>query len=472
VTDLTSRAFKESISSIDSLIPEGPDITERPKLFAGVITLKRLADLRAEEEKRSGDLPGFLAYAPLWEEITAAESPGAALTAAFSRLEEAHPGEERWLDGLVFSPERDDRWKEIVTRLADLPFGDADIDDPDALAEIARRPYRNLLSKTGHIETSRSLACLLAELLAPESGMRVYDPFFDGGPVLVEAAGYARAHGGDVTLYTQMPTDYARLATALTLLLHNCPEAHIATGDIISKPGFVEGRRVARFDRVVGVVPAGRNWGRDAVWPDPYLRFIYGASPSISGEAAYLSHAIASLADGGRLVAVVPAGLLSRTMKREKAVREAIIREDLIEAVIAIPDRLVLDTGMTLAVLVICPQKTGERQEQTVFIDASALYQAGRGQNFLRAEDRNAVLDAYASFKTVEGFSAVASGEEIAAKDFTLDVSQYVLPLRHQPETVDLDAAVAELKEIRKKKADALDRFLESVAHLDQEPGQ
>jgi len=140
VTDLTSRAFKESISSIDSLIPEGPDITERPKLFAGVITLKRLADLRAEEEKRSGDLPGFLAYAPLWEEITAAESPGAALTAAFSRLEEAHPGEERWLDGLVFSPERDDRWKEIVTRLADLPFGDADIDDPDALAEITRRP--------------------------------------------------------------------------------------------------------------------------------------------------------------------------------------------------------------------------------------------------------------------------------------------------------------------------------------------
>ncbi|MDD4255851.1 MAG: N-6 DNA methylase, partial [Methanofollis sp.] len=74
--------------------------------------------------------------------------------------------------------------------------------------------------------------------------------------------------------------------------------------------------------------------------------------------------------------------------------------------------------------------------------------------------------DAYTAFKTVEGFSAVATTDEIAENDFTLEVSRYVLPVEEKVETIDLDATLADLEEVRRKKAEALDRFLASVARL------
>lgn len=455
MTDLESRAFRESVFHIVSLLQSDLDARDHPKALTSLLALKRAADLRA-----AGDLTGFLACAPVWDEIRTAQSPGEALTAAYSRLEEAHPGGETWFDALIFSPKRDSLWREVAAIISEFSFQDT---DPGAFSEMLLQFYRE---GPGSFETPHDLARLLAGLLAPERGASVLDPFCQDGTVLTEAA---REHGTrGITLYAQTPSDHSRLVMALNLLVHNCPDVHIATGDPILTPSFVQDdRRLMLFDRVLGTVPAGAmDWGSEVLQHDPYVRFVYGVPPRTSRDFAYLSHAIASLADGGRLVAVVPAGILFRSARTEKKIRANIINKDRVEAVIALPPRVFPATAVPFAVLVIAAGKAAERQGRTVFIDATGLFLAGRGRNIFRDKDTARVLDAYTSFKTVEGFSAVATTDEIAENDFTLEVSRYVLPVEEKVETIDLDATLADLEEIRRKKAEALDRFLASVARL------
>lgn len=490
-----SRTRNDDLHQIASMLRADPATAHSPLLFTALLTLKMVADQRAEwedaaanhrrprpimrmgQEYQADGLPGFLAYAPAWDEICAAESPGNALTEAFARLEQAHPGEEAWFDALVFSPDQDTLWAKVVEMISNLSFLD---DDFPARRQLQSRVYigiRHEVWRGGNFAIPLILPSLLVPLLAPGEGMAVFDPFCQDGTIVNEVARYARRNRMDngVTLYAQTPNDYTRLVTGLTLLAHNCPNVHIATGDPILAPGFSEGGHLAVFDRVVGTIPAGAmDWGSEALQPrDPYDRFItYGVPPRTSRDYAYLVHAIASLARGGRLVAFVPTGVLDRSARTEKDIRARIVTRDRVEGVIALPPRISPSKTVEYAVLVIAAGKTADRQEKTVFIDASGLFEQGGGigPGSLK-RDITTILDAYTAFHTVEGFSAVATIDEIAAQDFSLEVSRYVRPVpsEEQAEPFDLDAAIAELKTIRERKEDALNRFLERVTRLEHE---
>ncbi|WP_298666761.1 N-6 DNA methylase [uncultured Methanofollis sp.] len=481
------RSLSGDLLQVRSILRADPATAHSSIILTALLALKMVADQRAEWEEATENhrrplpimmiereyhaqgLPGFLPYAPLWDEIRTAESPGNALNAAFARLEQAHPGKERWFDALDFDTGLDKLWTEVVEKISALSFRDADARNRMQLRFQVYGGIRNEIWRSRVFAVPPILARLLVRLLAPADGTSVFDPFCQDGMVLREVVRYARKNReSGVTLYAQTPNDHSRLVTALNLLVHNCPDVHIATGDPILTPGFVQDdRRLGEFDRVVGTVPAGAmDWGSEVLQHDPYVRFVYGVPPRTSRDFAYLSHAIASLADGGRLVAVVPAGILFRSARTEKEIRANIINKDRVEAVIALPPRIFPSTAAEYAVLVIAAGKAAERQGRTAFIDATGLFLAGRGRNILRDEDTARVLDAYTSFKEIEGFSAVATTDEIAENDFTLEVSRYVLPVEEKVEKIDLDATFADLEEVRRKKAEALDRFLASVARL------
>jgi type I restriction enzyme M protein len=470
------RSLSDDLLQVRSILRADPATAHSPLVFPALLALKMVADQRA-----AGNLKGFLAYAPEWDEIRTAESPGKALATAFARLELAHPGEERWFDALDFDMSDDRLWAEVVEKVSTLSFHDSDPRNRMQLKSRLFSAIRQETWKTGNFAAPYFLTHLLTGLIAPLDGAAVFDPFCQDGMVLIEVAKYCRGNReSDVALYAQTPDNQSRLVTALNLLVHNCPDVHIATGDPILAPGFVQDeRRLTLFDRVVGTIPAGTaDWGSEALQHDPYVRFVYGIPPRTSRDYAYLIHAIASLTDGGKLVAVVPAGVLFRSARTEKEIRANIIKSDRVEAVIALPPRIFPSTAAECAVLVIAAGKAVERQGRTIFIDASRLFQPDRGpvegsivrpmSPMDREKDIEKILDVYTTFGTVEDLStvAVATTDEIAKNDFTLEVSRYVLPVQEKVETVDLDATLAELEEVRRMKAEALDRFLASAARL------
>ena len=61
-----------------------------------------------------------------------------------------------------------------------------------------------------------------------------------------------------------------------------------------------------------------------------------------------------------------------------------------------------------------------------MFINAKHEIVRKNSQSYLEPEHIQKIADAYAAFLPIDGFAAIATIEEIAAKDYTLGIPQYV----------------------------------------------
>ena len=138
----------------------------------------------------------------------------------------------------------------------------------------------------------------------------------------------------------------------MNMFLHNINDAQVALEDTIQAPQFVDAGYVKKFDRVIANPPFSQNYSREAMeFPQ---RFRYGFTPEKGKKAdlMFAQHMIASLNDKGLMATVMPHGVLFRG-GAEKAIREGIIRANIIEAVISLPPNLFYGTGIPACILVI-----------------------------------------------------------------------------------------------------------------------
>lgn len=150
---------------------------------------------------------------------------------------------------------------------------------------------------------------------------------------------------------------------------------------------------------------------------------------------------------------MLPHGALFRGGAEGK-IRQKLIENDLLEAVIGLGPNLFYGTGISACILVYRNQKDEANKNKVLFIDASEQYQKGRNQNFFLEEHAEQVLEWYEKFEDIEDISKVVDIDEIKENEFNLNISRYV---RKQlvVEEIDLKATFQELN-------DAYDDFLES----------
>jgi len=129
----------------------------------------------------------------------------------------------------------------------------------------------------------------------------------------------------------------------------------------------------------------------------------------------------------------------------EGRIRQQLIEENLLDAVIGLPENLFYGTGIPAAILIF---KRSRPDDRVLFIDASRDYASGANQNKLRTEDRAKIAAAYRARQTVEKYAAVATRAEIAENDFNLNIPRYVDTFEEE-ETVDLVAVNDEIGRIR-----------------------
>jgi type I restriction enzyme M protein len=411
----------------------------------GIIGLKSLSDRGGDDVVR-------------WNEIVSEPyDMGSALNAALSRVKAAYPEYQGWFDDLDYNLKAfgghqpwNRLWQPVVSAISEIDFARMLSRDPQALHRLCIK-LSELVSQDsgakGVFETSESLAALMSVLLAPRDGQTVYDPFCRGGATLLSAVSLARDRdpGAHLDLYAQTPYHEAAQNIQLNMFVVGERDIHVAIGDVIRNPGFTDGRNVKAFDRILCTTPLGaKNWGEEIAQYDPFGRFIYGIPPATQGDFAYLQHCIASLADDGVLVAVVSPSLLFKE-RREGEIRRRIVEVDLVEAVISLPPKLLLQTSISTALLVIRRTKPEDRKGKVLFVNASKGFLPGRSQNTLRDEDVTAIQKAYSSFNEIEGYSAVCSIKTIAEHDFGLEVSGYVIETPDLEVKLDLDGAIREL---------------------------
>src|SRR5690606_514396 len=120
---------------------------------------------------------------------------------------------------------------------------------------------------------------------------------------------------------------------------------------------------------------------------DRYNRFWRGIPPKSKGDWAFISHMIeAALPQEGRVAVVVPHGVLFRGAA-EGRIRQKMIEENLLDAVIGLPGNLFPTTSIPVAILLFdkSREKGGakQRRKDVLFIDASKGFTPGKNQNVL-----------------------------------------------------------------------------------------
>ena len=180
---------------------------------------------------------------------------------------------------------------------------------------------------------------------------------------------------------------------------------------------------------------------------DPWGRAQYGLPPDGYGDYAFVQHMIASMAQrrSSRMAVVLPQGALSRK-GAEGEIREALLNDDLIEAVIGLAENLFYGATLAACVAILRRKKPADRKNKVLIIDASSLFRKGRAQHFLDPEHGEQIVRWFQAFEDIEDRAKVVSLDDIKEKGWTLNISRYVLPPigEHIP---PLPKAVAAFKE-------------------------
>lgn len=306
--------------------------------------------------------------------------------------------------------------------------------------------------KAGEFYTPAEVSELIAELVDPQAGERISDPACGSGSLLIKCGNQLLKRGiKDFALYGQEITGATWALAKMNMFLHSMDNARIEWGDTIRNPKLIEDDTTMKFEVVVANPPFSLDkWGYEVASNDPYQRFHRGLPPQSKGDYAFISHMIETTTqDSGRVGVVVPNGVLFRGAA-EGRIRQQLIEENLLDAVIGLPANLFFGTGIPAAVLLF---KRNKADNKVLFIDASREYQSDKNQNRLRQTDIDNILATYQARASVDKYAYLADFNELKENDFNLNIPRYVDTFEEEQE-IDINALQAEIVTLEAELAD------------------
>ncbi|NVI86032.1 class I SAM-dependent DNA methyltransferase [Actinomadura sp. BRA 177] len=284
--------------------------------------------------------------------------------------------------------------------------------------------------KGGEFYTPRGVVRMMVRLVKPGPDMRIYDPCSGSAGMLIHAKEYVEEHGHDARNLTLAGQEYNGGTWAISkmnMILHGVLNADLRNDDTLANPLHKEGGELMRFDRVLTNPPFSLNYSTSGM--EHPERFKYGFAPEMGKKAdlMFAQHVLSVLMPDGIGATVMPHGVLFRGGK-EKEIREGIIKDDRLEAVIGLPANLFYGTGIPACILVLrgSAQRPEERRNKVLFINADREYTAGRAQNYLEPEHTEKIVSAFEEYRDIPGFARVVGISELRENDFNLNIRRYV----------------------------------------------
>jgi len=457
---------------------------------------KREVVLELIKEERQRGVPAghglvrfYIPEKARWENIRKVTTGlGEYLTEAVRELARENPRLQGVVDMVDFNATAagqriisDEHLARLVDVLSRHRLGLRDV-EPDVLG----RAYEYLLRKfaegqgqsAGEFYTPREVAILMARLLEPEPGMTVYDPACGSGGLLIKChlrlvEKYGVLENGKyrlppeiapLALYGQEINPATFAIARMNAFIHDL-EADIRLGDTMRHPAFKDmDGRLMRFDLVVANPMWNQSFPLSLYENDPYDRFRFGIPPASSADWGWVQHMLASLNETGRMAVVLDTGAVSRGSgnqgsNRERDIRKRFVDNDLIEAVVLLPENLFYNTTAPGIIIVINRQK--RCPNEILLINASKLFTKGRPKNYLTEEHIERIAACYHEWRIEDGLSAIVTNEEVARNDYNLSPSRYVAS-NEKEEVLPLEEAVVRLKEVEEERTEA-DRALWEV---------
>jgi type I restriction enzyme M protein len=307
--------------------------------------------------------------------------------------------------------------------------------------------------KAGEFFTPLKVTELVAKLAGPKPGDRICDPACGSGGLLIQAA--KQVGDRNFALFGQESNGSTWALCRMNMFLHSFDSARVEWCDTLNSPLLVENDRLMKFNCVVANPPFSLDkWGAESAESDKYNRFWRGVPPKSKGDWAFISHMVeTALEKEGRVAVVVPHGVLFRGAA-EGRIREKMIEENLLDAVIGLPGNLFPTTNIPVAILVFdrAREKSGSKEDckDVLFVDASGDFVSGKNQNTLSEAHLAEIIKTYITRTEVDKYAHVADFEEIKENDFNLNIPRYVDTFE-EDEEIDIDAVQLEIDALEKE---------------------
>ena len=347
---------------------------------------------------------------------------------------------------------------ELIDLISTIGFGDK-YDETDLLGEVYEYFLGQFASaegkKGGQFYTPAHVVKTLVAVLSPTSG-RVYDPCCGSGGMFVQSERFVKAHGGridDISIYGQEsnPTTW-RLAAMNLAIRGFAADLGKEPADTFARDQFPD----VKFDYIMANPPFNiSDWGGEKYEGD--VRWQFGRPPAGNANYAWLQHMLWKLRPGGQAGVVLANGSMISNNGGEGEIREAMVRGDVVEVMVALPGQLFLNTQIPVCLWFLTNDKTSngrDRRGETLFIDARQLgSMETRVLKVFADEDITKIANTVLSWKAGEGYEDVAgfctsaSVAEIEKNSFVLTPGRYVGALEVEDDGILFDERIEALCE-------------------------
>ena len=385
---------------------------------------------------------------------------GAAIQRAMRAIESANPD---MLDGIFgdapwTNRERlpDETLKNLIEHFSTQTLSVANVPE-DELGNAYEFLIKNFASdagrKAGEFYTPPEVSELMAEIMDMAEGEEACDPACGSGSLLMKCGRRVLTKTGSkkYALYGQESIGSTWALAKMNMFLHGEDNHRVEWGDTLRNPKLLDGEdRLKHFDVVVANPPFSLDkWGQENAAQDKFGRFRRGLPPRTKGDYAFILHMIETMKPKtGRMAVVVPHGVLFRGAA-EGAIRRKLIEENLLDAVIGLPEKLFYGTGIPAAILIFRKNKV---DRDVLFIDASREFKPGKNQNQLTREHLDKILATYHAGESAPKYAHLATPEEIAGNDWNLNIPRYVDTFEEEAE-IDLVAVRTERLKLKEELA-------------------
>ena len=425
-----------------------------------LVFFKRICDVRDEEYERYKE-EGGEDYADMmieestikipegahWKDVfNTTENIGQKLVDVFRMIEHANPAKDidgRMVGGLegIFGD------KSIWTNKNKMPdniirnllnnFNKLTLSLEACPADEMGTGYEYLIGQfaddAGHTAqefyTNRTVVELMAEILQLKPHESIYDPTCGSGGMLIKSLTYLKEKGEewrDVKVFGQEINAGTASIARMNLYLHGIHDFSIVNADTLEAPAFIENGRVRQFDVVLANPPYSiSTWNREKFAHDKYGRCFLGVPPQRFADYAFIQHILSSMSQqSGRAAILLPHGVLFRS--DEAPIRASLIKTDVVECVIALGHYLFYNSAMISCVIICNNNKAENRKGKILFIDAENEVTRKNAQSFLEEKHISRIVNTYRDYSAEDGYSGIATIDEIEKEGNKLSVSLYV----------------------------------------------
>lgn len=292
--------------------------------------------------------------------------------------------------------------------------------------------------KGGQFYTPGSVVRVIVEMIAPHKG-KVYDPCCGSGGMFVQSEKFVESHGGkfgDISIYGQESNPTTWRLVAMNLAIRGM-DFNLGKEPADS---FLRNQHPdLRADFVMANPPFNiSDWWNERLEAD--ARWQFGTPPQGNANYAWLQHILHHLKPNGMAGVVLANGSMSSSQNNEGAIRRAMVEADVVDAMIALPPQLFINTQIPACLWFLTKDKRSngrDRRGETLFIDARKVGRMiDRVNRVFDDADVAKIANAYHAWRQdgetsetyldVAGFCRAAKLEEIQKHDYVLTPGRYV----------------------------------------------